>query len=109
MQARKLDSKDYLKWVGLYKLFFDLLNSSYHNQLKNEVLVIMGDQDYIFKQSAHQYVNNQQKAQFVNIENAGHICNIEAPDIFNHLVLDFLKKTSTAIRKSRTKELSYTN
>ena len=109
MQARKLDSKDYLKWVGLYKLFFDLLTSSYNNQLKNEALVIMGDQDYIFKQSAHQYVNNQQNAQFVSIENTGHICNIEAPDIFNHLVLDFLKKTSTAIRKPRTKELSYTN
>ncbi|MDP4680894.1 MAG: alpha/beta hydrolase [Cyclobacteriaceae bacterium] len=109
MQARKLDSKDYLKWVGLYKLFFDLLNSSYNNQLKNEVLIIMGNQDYIFKQSAHQYVNNQQNAQFVSIENAGHICNIEEPDIFNYLVLNFLKKKTTAIRKPRTKGLSYTN
>lgn len=109
MQARKLNSKDYLKWVGLYKLFFDLLKSSFNNQIENEVLVIMGDQDYIFKQSAQQYVDNQHKAQFVSIENAGHICNIEEPDIFNYLVLDFFKMKTTVLRTPRTKELSYTN
>ncbi len=90
IQAQKLTQIEYLKWVGLYAEFFNLLDSFYKQQLSQPTLVIMGSDDYVFIDSARSFVNRQSSAQFSELDYVGHICNIEAPQQFNQLSLSFL-------------------
>ena len=50
-------------------------------------LVVMGDQDHIFFKAAERFTQLQQNMRLSVIENCGHVCSIEAPELFNELVL----------------------
>lgn len=91
LQSQKLAPKEYLKWVALYKEFFKLLRGFFERELNNLSLVVMGDQDHVFYKAAKRFVAHHQKASIAVIEKCGHICNIEQHDLFNKMVLDFLK------------------
>jgi pimeloyl-ACP methyl ester carboxylesterase len=88
-QAQKLSSKEYMKWVGLYREFFKLLNRFYNQKINFPALVIMGKEDYIFLKSAKQFSKKHEKVLSMEIAGAGHICNIDQPHIFNELALFF--------------------
>ena len=90
LQAHKLSSAEYMKWVGLYGEFFRLLNQFYHYLLPAPTLVVMGGDDYIFRKSARDFVANQPRTQLESLAGVGHICNIESPELFNRLVVSFL-------------------
>ena len=53
-------------------------------------LVVMGDQDHIFFKAAERFTQIQRNMRLSVIENCGHVCSIEAPVLFNELVLKFL-------------------
>lgn len=89
LQAKKLTQQEYMKWVGLYGEFFRLLGQFYQQVLQSPTLVIMGGEDFIFLKSAKTFVNRQPRASIETLGKAGHICNIESPDDFNRLVIDF--------------------
>ncbi len=101
MQARKLSSRAYLKWMGLYAHFFKLLNRFYHQKLDFETLVVMGAQDYVFLKAARDFVKQQPPAQLQVIPQAGHICNIDQPEIFNHQALQFLQKSCLSTHQTQ--------
>lgn len=90
MQARRLTQGEYLKWVGLYQEFFKLLNDFFKQKLTWPTLIIMGSDDFIFLRSAKAFSNGQSHARLEVIPGTGHICNIENPDRFNSLALEFL-------------------
>ena len=90
MQARKLSSEEYLKWLGLYSEFFRLLKTFNNQSLSNQMLVLMGSEDYLFLPSAEKFVRNHAQATLAKVNGAGHICNIEKPKETNHIVTDFL-------------------
>ena len=54
-------------------------------------LVVMGSQDHIFFRSAKRFTELQKNMRLAVIENCGHVCSIEAPEVFNDLVLRFLQ------------------
>jgi pimeloyl-ACP methyl ester carboxylesterase len=89
-QAEIITQLAYMKWLGLYAEFFKLLKNFSTQSLSNEVLVVMGSDDYVFLNSAKRFVTNQPKAKLKILPKVGHICNIEAPHDFNELALDFL-------------------
>jgi pimeloyl-ACP methyl ester carboxylesterase len=91
-QAEKLTPKEYRKWIGLEGAFFEILKQSFYYPFEHECLVVMGSDDFAFIQNARNYVKQQPLAKLFEIENTGHICNIEQPDIFNTVVLKFLKQ-----------------
>ncbi|WP_436516949.1 alpha/beta fold hydrolase [Ekhidna sp. To15] len=90
MQARKLSQEEYLKWLGLYSEFFTLLKSFYQQEISNEMLLLMGEDDYMFLPSAIRFTQNRPKAQLELIPKAGHICNIDQPDLVNLKIMRFL-------------------
>ena len=51
----------------------------------------MGDQDYMFLPSVRSVVNQHKLSQLEIIPDCGHVVNVERPQKFNHLTLDFLK------------------
>jgi pimeloyl-ACP methyl ester carboxylesterase len=93
-QADKLTSVEYMKWVGLYAEFFQLLNRFFHQKIQFPGMVIMGREDYVFLNAANAFVDKQSKILLEVIDHAGHICNIDQPDIFNRLALNFINKNS---------------
>ncbi len=90
-QAKKLTQQEYLKWLGLYKEFFQLLRSFSLQQLAQPSLIIMGEQDFMFFSKALKFHRKQSRSQFHSIKNTRHIVNIEASRQFNDLVASFLK------------------
>jgi pimeloyl-ACP methyl ester carboxylesterase len=88
-QAKKLTSIEYMKWVGLYKEFFRLLNRFYYQKIDFPALALMGKEDYIFLNSAKDFSNQHKSVILMEIKGAGHICNIDQSGIFNELALFF--------------------
>lgn len=93
-QAQKISSNEYMKWVGLYAEFFQLLNRFFHQRINFSGLVVMGSEDYIFLNAAQDFTENQEKIKLETIKNAGHICNIDQPEQFNQLALNFVNANS---------------
>lgn len=89
-QAKRLTQEEYMKWVGLYGEFFQVLDEYFHRKLKKWSLVVMGAEDHVFFKAAHRFVEKQEKAKLVVIEKCGHICNIEQWQRFNAEALRFL-------------------
>ncbi|MEL7144904.1 MAG: alpha/beta hydrolase [Bacteroidota bacterium] len=89
-QAAKLTPEEYMKWVGLYKEFFRLLDLFYRSNLTFRSLVIMGGDDFVFLKAAKSFSQRQSLTTIVELEGAGHICNIDAWEAFNKHAIDFL-------------------
>ena len=90
-QSRRLSQLEYLKWVELYKPFFKLVKDVMSRHVAKPSLVVMGDQDQIFFKAAEQFAEVHRNVRLSVIENCGHVCSIEAPELFNELVLKFLE------------------
>ena len=65
-------------------------------------LVVMLYQDHIFFRAAQNFTQIQRKMRLIVIENCGHVCSIEAPDLFNELVLQFLSDADVPQRVTAT-------
>ena len=59
--------------------------------IKVPTLYVMGDQDYMFLPAVRSVVSQQNLSQLQVISDCGHVVNVEKPQTFNHLSLDFLK------------------
>jgi pimeloyl-ACP methyl ester carboxylesterase len=95
-QAAKIQPKAYMRWVGLYKEFFELLNRYFYQQINFPALVLMGSEDYVFLVSAKKFVALHPSAKIKVISRAGHICNIDQYQKFNELALSFISNSQTS-------------
>ncbi|MDE0979529.1 MAG: alpha/beta fold hydrolase [Flavobacteriales bacterium] len=89
-QSLRLTAGEYLKWLELYKPFFKLVSEYLNRPVKKKGLVVMGSQDHVFIKAAQRFAKLQKNMRLTVIENCGHVCSIEAPEIFNELVIKFL-------------------
>ena len=90
MQARRLAEEEYLKWLGLYSEFFMLLKKFHAQEIQNDILVLMGVDDYLFLPSARNFSKNRDQIKLRIVAGAGHICNIDKPAEVNKQITDFL-------------------
>lgn len=90
-QASKIGSKEYLKWLGLYGEFFQLLASFHQQKIRHKMLVLMGEDDYMFLASARKFISGKKNVKLKLISGAGHVCNIDQPKATNKELLNFLK------------------
>lgn len=89
-QARKLGQKEYVKWLGLYSEFFLLLKTFHQQKIGKEMLILMGEDDFLFLPSARKFEKTHKEALIEIIPRAGHICNIDKPEAANAIILAFL-------------------
>jgi pimeloyl-ACP methyl ester carboxylesterase len=90
LQARRLTHKEYMKWVGLYGEFFQILDEYFHRKMERMSLIVMGAEDHVFYKAAKRFVAQQEKAKLVVFDKCGHICNVEQWQRFNQEALRFL-------------------
>lgn len=90
IQATKIGSEEYMKWLGLYSTFFSTLKRYSNQQLHYPTLVVMGSDDFVFLNAAKEFCERQSEAKLIIINKAGHICNIDRPNKFNEIISRFL-------------------
>jgi pimeloyl-ACP methyl ester carboxylesterase len=90
-EAKKLRQAEFLRWFDLTKELNSLLAYFFAQTISIPTLYIMGSEDYMFLPQVKEQVKNQSMAILEIINKCGHVCNIEAPETFNQLSLDFLK------------------
>lgn len=95
-QAKKMNSSDFFTWAKLMMDFEKLYPSSKLN-FKFPTLYISGECDYVFIKAIKKHCNHNKYAYLYLLETAGHICNIDEPEGFNEIMIEFYKSMSKSI------------
>lgn len=90
-EAKKLYQKEFLKWFNMTKEINPLLRYFREKELPIPTLYVMGSEDYLFLPPVRKVVNDHKQSMLEVIEKCGHVVNVEQPDVFNRLSIDFLK------------------
>jgi pimeloyl-ACP methyl ester carboxylesterase len=100
-QAKKMCQKEFIKWFSLTKLINPYLTRLQMKTNSIPTLFLMGEEDYLFMPPVEELVRRNEEFQLITIKDSGHVCNIDQPDIFNELSIDFIsmnqKKKAIAI------------
>ena len=90
-EAKKLYQKEFKRWFTLISEVNPLLKFFRFKDPSIPTLYIMGSEDHMFLPSVKMIVNDHESAQLQVVEDCGHVVNVEQPEIFNNLVIDYLK------------------
>jgi len=91
-QAKRMCQKEFIKWFALMKLINPYLSRLQISTTSIPTLFLMGEQDYLFMPSIKEVVRQIDVFEFIEIKDSGHVCNIDQPDVFNDLSIDYIKK-----------------
>lgn len=89
-QAKKMCQKEFIKWFSLTKLINPYLARLQMETNSIPTLFLMGEEDYLFIPPVEELVRRNKEFQLIKIKDSGHVCNIDQPDIFNQLSIDFI-------------------
>ncbi len=90
-EAKKLCQKEFIRWFKLTKDINPLLRYFKEKDLGIPTLYIMGEEDVMFLESVKKIVKGHKLSMLEVVKACGHVVNVEQPDIFNQLSLQFLK------------------
>jgi pimeloyl-ACP methyl ester carboxylesterase len=91
-EAQKLAQKEFLRWWRLTLELTPLLRLFEERDVPIPTLYLMGGEDYMFLPPVRELARRHASAVLQVIEECGHVCNIERPDEFNAISIDFMKK-----------------
>ncbi len=89
-EAKKLYQKEFIRWFKLTSEINPLLRFFRAADIRIPTLYVMGQEDYLFLPTIEKVVLKHQMSSLVTIENCGHVVNVERPQKFNTLVIDYL-------------------
>ncbi len=89
-EARNLSKAEFKRWFSLTREVNKLTSRLSENEPHCPTLYIMGDKDRFFLKSVMHCVNKYSSCSAHVIADCGHVCNIEKPDEFNQIVVDFI-------------------
>lgn len=89
-----LDEAEFISWLKVLITFPTIISHEIEeNKIQNiPKIFIMGDLDKEFIKNIKKRVSFNENNALEVIPNCGHVCNIESPDRFNKLSMDFFKK-----------------
>lgn len=93
-EAKKLYQKEFIRWFKLTSEIKPLLKLFRQKDIAIPSLYIMGEQDHLFLPSIKKIVEDHQQAMLQVIKKCGHVVNVEQPNDFNKLSIQFIKSTS---------------
>lgn len=99
-EAKRLCQKEFIRWFKLTKDINPLLKYFKEKDLSIPTLYIMGEEDVMFLASVRNIVKDQKQSFLKVIEACGHVVNVEQPEIFNKLSLDWLKNQNNSLQNS---------
>lgn len=91
-EARKLCQKEFKRWYTLTAEVNPLMRYFKERELAIPTLYLMGERDYMFIQPVKEMVAAHQQSELHEIPDCGHVCNVEQPDVFNQVSIEFIKQ-----------------
>lgn len=90
-EAKKLYQKEFKRWFTLISEVNPLLKFFRFKDPGIPTLYVMGAEDHMFLPSVTKIVQDHKSSKLLVVPNCGHVVNVEQPEIFNELVIDYLK------------------
>ena len=91
-EAKKLYKKEFLRWFHLTHEVNPLLRYFREKELASPTLYVMGSEDYLFLPPVKKIVKGHSQSFLEVVEQCGHVVNVEKPNLFNQISLNFLKQ-----------------
>lgn len=96
--AKNLAKKEFLKWFRLTYDVNPLLKYFKEKEMKNPTLYVMGSEDHMFLPPVKKMVGNFKRSKLQVIEGCGHVCNIEEPELFNKISIEYLLEHGESVK-----------
>ena len=90
-EAKKLYQKEFIKWFGLTTSVNPILKMFRSKDPQIPTLYVMGEQDYMFLPPVKMTTERHASAELSIIKDCGHVVNVEKPEIFNRLVINWVE------------------
>ena len=95
-EAQKLARKEFLRWFRMTLELDPVLRLFEERDAGIPTLYLMGAEDHMFLPAARRLAERHGRAVCRAIERAGHVCNVDRPEQFNRLSLEFLRNPIAA-------------
>lgn len=90
-EAKNLCQKEFIRWFKLTSDINPLLRYFKEKDIGIPTLYVMGDQDVLFLEPVKNLVKIHRHSILKILDHCGHVVNVEQPDQFNQLSLDFIR------------------
>lgn len=95
--AKNLARKEFLKWFRLTYDVNPLLRYFKEKEMDAPTLYVMGEEDHMFLPPVKKMVDEFERSYLTVVKGSGHVVNIEKPEEFNSISIEFLRKQSTRL------------
>jgi len=91
-ESNALSIDEFKKWTTMYDQCLDkTLQKLYNSAYNSPILLVMGDQDHLFLESAKKFVLNRANASIEIFQKCGHLVSLEKSKLYNQVCDQFLK------------------
>jgi pimeloyl-ACP methyl ester carboxylesterase len=94
--AKNLARKEFLKWFRLTYDVNPLLKYFKEKEMDSPTLYVMGEEDHMFLPTVKKMVSDFERSELKVVKNCGHVCNIEKPEEFNAISIEFLRRQQSS-------------
>ena len=95
-EAKKLAQKEFMRWWRLTNEVNPLLRFFEEKELPIPTLYLMGEEDHMFLPPVRRLVQRHRYSILRVLEDSGHVVNVDRPDLFNDLSIDFIRTGGAA-------------
>ncbi len=99
-EAKNLARKEFLKWFRLTYDVNPLLRYFKEKEMDAPTLYVMGEEDHMFLPPVKKMVEDFQHSYLEVVEGSGHVVNVDKPDEFNKISLNFLLNHKTYLQQT---------
>lgn len=96
-EARKLARKEFLRWFRMTMELKPIMRLFEEKETDAPTLYLMGAEDHMFLPAARQLAERHRNAALAVIDRAGHVCNVDRPDAFNRVSIEFIRDPLAAV------------
>jgi pimeloyl-ACP methyl ester carboxylesterase len=94
-QAQKMCQKEFIQWFSLTRFVNPYLMELQKDFHEIPTLFVMGDEDHLFLSAVKEIEASHKEVKVIYIENSGHVCNIDQPEQFNAVAIQFIKEKNS--------------
>ncbi|MDX1674740.1 MAG: alpha/beta hydrolase [Longimicrobiales bacterium] len=90
-EAQKLARKEFLRWFRMTMELKPILRLFAERETDIPTLYLMGEEDHMFLPAARRLADSHGRSVLAVVERAGHVCNVDRPEVFNRVSIDFIR------------------
>lgn len=91
-ESKALSIEEFRKWTSMYDKCLDsTLKKLYDSAYNSPILLVMGEEDHLFLESAKKFVLNRSNASIEIFQKCGHLVSLEKSKLYNQVCDRFLK------------------